>query len=212
MGGSLITGPIREVDVTKFIRRNILLRFGIPRAFVSDNKTKFIGQKVKNMLFELKIKFYNSMLSYPKCNEQAEATNKTIMNGIKKWLEKAKGKWVEELSNVLWAYWTTPRKATNETPYSLAFSFEAVIPQEVGLPIIQTKAYDDDNAKILARDLDLADEQRENALIRMTNYQKPLTKMYNQKVQHREFFVDDLVPMKVVGNTKDLADRKLGPN
>ena len=58
------------------------------------------------------------------------------MNGIKKRLEKAKGKWVEELSNILWAYWTTPHKATNEMPYSLAFGFEAVILREVDLPII----------------------------------------------------------------------------
>ncbi|GFY99152.1 chitin elicitor receptor kinase 1 [Actinidia rufa] len=62
-----------------------------------------------------------------KCNGQAEASNKTIMNGIKKRLEKAKGKWVEELLNVLLAYRTTPWKVMNETPYSLAFDFEAVI-------------------------------------------------------------------------------------
>ena len=57
-------------------------------------------------------------------------------------LKKAKGKWVEELPNILWAYQTTPRKATNETPYTLAFGFEVVIPLEVGLPTIHTKAYD----------------------------------------------------------------------
>ena len=95
------------------------------------------------------------------------------MNEIKKRLEKAKGKWVEELSNVLWAYRTTPRKATNEMPYSLAFGFEAVIPLEVDLLIIQTEAYGvGHNEEVLARDLNLAKERRENALIRMTDYQK----------------------------------------
>ncbi|GFS36152.1 hypothetical protein Acr_00g0044380 [Actinidia rufa] len=72
--------------------RNILSRFGIPRAFVSDNGTQFVGSKVRNLLEQLKIEFYNSTPSYPQCNGQAEATNKTIMNGIKKRLEKAKGK------------------------------------------------------------------------------------------------------------------------
>ena len=65
--------------------------------FVSDNGMQFIGQKVKKMLDELNIEFYNSTSSYPQCNGQAEATNKTIMNEIKTWLEKAKGKWVKEL-------------------------------------------------------------------------------------------------------------------
>ena len=204
---------IRETDVIRFIRGNILSRFGIPRAFVSDNGTQFVGSKVRNLLEQLKIEFYNSTPSYPQCNGQAEATNKTIMNGIKKRLEKAKGRWVDELANVLWAYRTTPRKATNETPYSLAFGFEAVIPLEVGLPTIRTEAYNtSNNNEVLARDLDLAEERRENALIRMADYQKQLAKSFNQKVQRREFEVGSLVLRRVVGNTKDPTDGKLAPN
>ncbi|GFY95165.1 hypothetical protein Acr_10g0005500 [Actinidia rufa] len=168
---------------------------------------------IRSLLEQLKIEFYNSTLSYPQRNGQAEATNKTIMNGIKKRLEKAKGRWVDELANVLWAYRTTPRKATNETPYSLAFGFEAVIPLEVGLPTIRTEAYNTShNNEVLARDLDLAEERRENALIRMADYQKQLAKSFNQKVQRREFEVGSLVLRKVVGNTKDPTDNKLGPN
>ena len=71
----------------------------------------------------------------------------------------------------MWAYKTTPWKTTNETPYSLAFNFEAVIPLEVRLPTIQTEAYNEaHNTKVLACDLDLTKERRENALIRMPNY------------------------------------------
>ena len=92
---------IMEMNVIKFIKRNILSRFGIPRAFISDNGTQFIDKKVKNLLEQLKIEFYNSTPSYPQCNWKAKVTNKTIMNVIKKRLEKAKGKWVEELLNVL---------------------------------------------------------------------------------------------------------------
>ena len=76
------------------------------------------------MLDELKIEFYNSTPSYLWCNGQAKATNKKIINVIKKRLEKAKAKWVKELLNMLRAYQTTSQKAMNETPYSLAFGFE----------------------------------------------------------------------------------------
>ena len=95
------------------------------------------------------------------------------MDGIKKMLEKDKGKCFKELPNVFWAYRTTPRKATNETPYSLAFEFEVVIPLEVGLPTIWTEAYDANyNKEVLAWDLNLVEKRRENTLIRMANYQK----------------------------------------
>ena len=59
--------------------------------------------------------------------------NKTIVNGLKKRLEGAKGNWAEELLNVLWAYQTTPRRSTGETPFSMTYGVEAVIPIEIGL-------------------------------------------------------------------------------
>ncbi|XP_077215762.1 uncharacterized protein LOC143850388 [Tasmannia lanceolata] len=42
--------------------------------------------------------------------------------------------WAEEVLNVLWAYRTTPRTATGESPFSLTFGVEAVIPIEIGIP------------------------------------------------------------------------------
>ena len=48
-----------------------------------------------------KIKGYYSTPAYPQSNGQAEASNKTILGGIKKRLEAAKGRWVEELPSVL---------------------------------------------------------------------------------------------------------------
>ena len=73
------------------------------------------------------------------------------MNEIKKKLLKSKGKWVQELPSILWAYQTTPRKATNKMAYYLTFDFEVVIPLKVGLPTIQTEAYNNDhNDEVLA--------------------------------------------------------------
>ncbi|GFY85297.1 hypothetical protein Acr_04g0000350 [Actinidia rufa] len=84
---------------------------------------------------------------------------------------------------------------------------------QVGLPTIRTEAYNTShNNEVLARDLDLAEERRENALIRMADYQKQLAKSFNQKVQWREFEVGSLVLRKVVGNTKDPTDGNLAPN
>ena len=56
---------ITEVDVIKFKRNNILSQFGIAKAFVSDNKTQFVGHKFKTLLDKLKIEFYISTSSYP---------------------------------------------------------------------------------------------------------------------------------------------------
>ena len=86
---------IEDKDVKRFAWRNIVSRFGIPYAFISDNGAQFVGDLFSSFCAEYKIKFYNSMPHYPQGNGQAEASNKTIGNGIKKRLQAAKGKWAE---------------------------------------------------------------------------------------------------------------------
>ena len=94
------------------------------------------------------------------------------MDGLKKRLEKAKGKWAEELPHVLWAYRTTPRRSTGETPFSLAYGMEAVIPLEVGLSTIRSKNFDPDlNGEAITLELDLAEERRDRALVHIASYQ-----------------------------------------
>ena len=52
---------------------------------------------------------------------------------IKTQLEGAKGIWSDELSSVLWAYWTTTKTPMGETPFRLAYGSEVVILAEVRL-------------------------------------------------------------------------------
>ena len=60
-------------------------------------------------------------------------TNRSLLKIIKTRLEGAKGVWLEELKNVLWAYRTTTRVLIGETPFRLTFGIEAIILVEVGL-------------------------------------------------------------------------------
>ena len=70
---------------------------------------------------------------HPYTNRQAEAANKSILHGLQKKLDEAKGKWAEELHGVLWALHTTTKAATGETPFMLAYGSEAILPVEVAL-------------------------------------------------------------------------------
>jgi len=67
-------------------------------------------------------------------NGQVEATNKVILVELWKRLVGAKGHWPQDLLEVLWAYRCTPQSATNESPFSLVYSTEAMIPVEIGEP------------------------------------------------------------------------------
>ena len=124
---------IRDVDVKKFVWKNIITRFGVPDSLISDNGLQFNSRAFCEFCNNLGIKNRYSTPAYPQGNGQAEAVNKVIVNGLKRRLEGAKGNWAKELPNVLWAYQTTPRRSTGETAFSLTYGAEAVIPAEVNL-------------------------------------------------------------------------------
>ena len=142
-----------------------------------------------------------------------DPSNKTILDGIKKRLEDVKRRWVEELPNVLWTFRTTPQRSTGETPYLLAYGSEVVIPLEIGLPTLRTSEWEPTrNDMAQSQALDLLEERREQVMIRLASYQQQLKKGYNENVRPRSFQQGDLVLRKVLGNTKNPNDGKLGPN
>ena len=88
------------------------------------------------------------------------------MNRLKKRLDDAKGKWVDELPHVLRTYRTTPQRSTEETHFSMTYGAEAVIPRETGFPTLRTSAFTSDgNDELLKKILDLIEEWRKNAMV-----------------------------------------------
>lgn len=110
-----------------------MTRFGMLETLILNNNFLFNSKVFRKYCNDLGIKNRSSSLSYPKSNRQTEATNKTIVNGLNKRLKKSKGKWDEELPNVLWTYQTTHKRSIGETPFSMTCKTEAVIPVEIGL-------------------------------------------------------------------------------
>ena len=180
---------------------------------ISDNGLQFDSKAFRKYFSDLGIKNRYSTSAYPRGNGQVEAVNKVIVNGLKKRLDDAKGKWVEELSDVLWTYQTMPRKSIGETPFLMTYGAEAVIPLENGFPTMRTNTFTSDgNDELLKKNLDLVEEWRENAMVQLAYYQHKLKQGYDMNVQLRPLAPGDLVLRKVLGNTKNSAWGKLGPN
>ena len=112
--------------------------FEVPQAIVADNGPQFDSIVFQTFCSELNIKNLYSTPRYPQSNGQTEATNKTLLSALKKMLEEVKGKWVDELSRVLWAYRTTSKRPIGATSFALAYGMEVVIPTKVGMPTAKT--------------------------------------------------------------------------
>ena len=189
------------MDAKKFFWKNIVTRFEVPHTLISDNGLQFDSKSFKRYYCDLGI-----TKRYLQGNGQAKAINKVIVNGLKKRLDDAKGKLVEELPHVLWTYRTTPHRSTGETPFSMTYGAEVVIPLETSFPMLKTSLFSpSSNNELLERSLDLIEERRESVMVQLAYYQHKLKQGYDAKVKLRPPVPGDLVFRKVLGTAKNLT-------
>ncbi|KAL0313504.1 UNVERIFIED_CONTAM: hypothetical protein Sradi_5749700 [Sesamum radiatum] len=132
----------------------------------------------------------------------AKITEREMINFIWKniicRLEGARGSWVEELPGVLWAYRTTPRSSTGETPFCLVYGTEAIIPAEIGEETQRVAQYQAErNQEERSFDLTVIEEKRDAAYARILHHKGLMLRSYNRRIRPRCFQVGDLVLKKV---------------
>ncbi|GJW79915.1 reverse transcriptase domain-containing protein [Tanacetum coccineum] len=143
------------------------LRFGLPREIISDNGKQFRDDPFKDWCEKLCINQHFASVKHPQTNGLVERANRSLGEGIKARLEERSKNWMEELPHVLWAHRTMIKSSNGDTPFSLTYGTEAVIPAEIGMPTIRTTEVDlVQNNKALEINLDLLEERRDEAAIR----------------------------------------------
>ncbi|GJS43965.1 hypothetical protein Tco_0569008 [Tanacetum coccineum] len=86
------------------------------------------------------------------------------------------------------------KTSNGDTPFSLTYGTEAVIPKEIGMPTFRTVEVDvAKNDEALEINLELLEEKREQASIREAKSKRQMEKYYNTKVQNTSFRPGDFV-------------------
>ncbi|XP_064944556.1 uncharacterized protein LOC135596437 [Musa acuminata AAA Group] len=204
---------ITKRHVQNFTWRNIITRFGIPRAIITDNGTQFNNSKFKAYYQSYGIQLKFSSVAHPQTNGQTEVMNRAIIEGLIKRISGAHRAWVDELPSVLWAMRTTPKAASGESSFSLAYGTEAVPPPEMEFPTLHTSHYERRHSEEgLRANLDLLEERRAEAHLRTLAYKKATARMYNRRVCQRPIQVIDLVLRKTEVSNPAQPRGKLTPN
>nr|AAV32123.1 putative polyprotein [Oryza sativa Japonica Group] len=181
--------------VQKFVWKNIVCRFGVPKEFITDNSKQFDSDKFREMCegLSLEIKFVSVI--HPQSNGAAERTNGKILEALKKRLEgAAKGKWPEELLSVLWALRTTPTRPTKFSPFMLLYGDEAMTPAELGANSPRVMFSGGEEGREVS--LELLEGVRVKALEHMHKYATSTSATYNKKVRPTELIPGHLVLRK----------------
>ncbi|GKV16373.1 hypothetical protein SLEP1_g27025 [Rubroshorea leprosula] len=199
--------------IEEFLFNSLLCRFGIPKRIIADNGPQFRATALRSFCNDYGIELALTSVYTPQSNGQAESANKIVLRGLKTHVLAAHSNWVDELNKVLWSCRTTPSSATGETPFSMAYGSEAVIPVEIGLPSNRSdRHYDQNNEQLLRENLDLVEEIREMSRIRNMARQSRVAKFYNKRVRACQFQVGDLVLRKAGLTNAYSRMGKLAPN
>src|SRR4051812_9375255 len=106
------TNVTRQV-VTRFIKHNIICRYGVPSRIITDNGSNLNNNMMRELCEEFKIEHHNSSPYRPKMNGAVEAANKNIKKIIQKMVKTYKD-WHEMLPFALHGYRTSVRTSTGQ--------------------------------------------------------------------------------------------------
>ncbi|KAL0433568.1 UNVERIFIED_CONTAM: hypothetical protein Slati_2691100 [Sesamum latifolium] len=119
----------------------------------------------------LRIKQRFTTVAHPQANGQVEVTNRILDN---------------------------PQRVYWRNPFSLVYGTEAIIPAELGMPSHRVMNFSKEcNENLLRENLDLIEELREKAFLRIQRYKNIMINSYDKRVKPRSFQVGDLVLRRV---------------
>ena len=101
---------------------------------MSDQGSHFINRTMRLLTEELQVQHKKITPYHPQANGTVEAFNKILETALTKVRNVNRDDWDLKIPPVLWAYRTTCKRLTGQTPFKLVYGKEAVIPMEYIVP------------------------------------------------------------------------------
>ena len=156
---------------------------------------------MKELCESFKIKHHNSSPYRPKMNGAVEAANKNIKKIVQKMVVTYRD-WHEMLPFALHGYRTTARTSIGESPFSLVYGMEVVLPIEVQIPSLRimkdAELGEDEWVQNRLDQLCLIDEKRLAAVGHGQIYQQRMKRAFDKRVRPQNYQPGDLVLKRII--------------
>lgn len=137
---------ITAKTIQKFFWQNIVYHFGVPSKLIVNNGKQFYNRDFQEFCASIGTRTVFTSAYHPQSNRVIEDANDKTFTTIKKsLLEESKGKWENQLPEVLWGRNTTESHAIGFTLFRLMYRAEVMTPQELkhGSPCLDPNATTD---------------------------------------------------------------------
>lgn len=111
----------------KYIKENIIYRFGLPKSITIDQGTMFTREDIKDFTKEYDFKLIHFILYYAQANGQVEETNQSLILNIQKMFQDIPRQWHKLLSELFWKHKTLQKTSASTTPYTLTFGHKTLM-------------------------------------------------------------------------------------
>jgi hypothetical protein len=123
--------PLRTTSAlvtAKALMDRVILYHGPPKNVVTDRGPNFTSELFSSLCKALNVKHLRTIAYHPQTNGLTERFNRTMVEMIRKYLEKRFSRWEDALGPVAFAYRNSVHSSTNETPYFLNHGRDPVLP------------------------------------------------------------------------------------
>ncbi|XP_062094103.1 uncharacterized protein LOC133800157 [Humulus lupulus] len=104
MGEAIATRTDNSKTVVDFIHSNIFVRFGTPKAILSDRGTHFCNKSIEALFRHYSVTLKVKVAYHPQANGQAEVSNREIKLILEKAVNPNQKDWSTRLDDALWVY------------------------------------------------------------------------------------------------------------
>ena len=206
----MVTKAVRDNSaqtVVRFLKEDIISKFGTPRCILTDNGTHFTSSLTNELIKQIGATHLYSTPYHPQSNGQIERFNSTMDAKIATLSNSAKTNWDDQLSWVTFNYNTSIHSSTKQVPFEMMYGRKPVLPfdhQDTNV----TLDYDTEHTKKLNQYLSTLNEQaKQNIKINQKQYKERYDKNRSDPI-HK---IGDLVLVKTLNTRSKFDTRYEGP-
>ena len=129
---------------------HVFRHHGLPHRLLSDQGSQFTSSFWKHVFSALRTKLVTTTPYYPQGNGQVERANRTIVEGLRAFVNSRKDDWQEYLHLFEFAYNNTVHSATKTTPFFLNYGRHPTTVASLLNPQLPPDLYNSDASKFLS--------------------------------------------------------------